>query len=678
IFTDYKCNQAHDYPNNHSYYTNAAIETKICNYANEWANHLAGKNTLQHRTTRTYGENLYAMWGSGLNVNGRTAVQSWYDEVKYYNYRSPGFSGKTGHFTQVVWKSATELGIAIVTRGNGVFVVANYSAGGNMQGQFQANVLPRGTVLPKPQQPASSNAPEKVEKKESNESSAESSKEEETKAKNETNAEFAVESFSAFELEALKAHNEFREQHGAPPLKLSRKWAKYLAGRNTLQHRTTRTYGENLYAMWGSGINVNGRTAVQSWYDEVKYYNYRSPGHFTQVVWKSTTEMGISIETRGNGVFVVANYSPHGNMQGQFQSNVFPKGTVLPKPQTTVNSESSSSDPKKDETKAVPESNSESTEDDQNKTSSESSSKPPELCSYANEWAKYLAGRNTLQHRTDRTYGENLYAMWGSGINVNGRSAVQSWYDEVKNYNHSYPVFAMNTGHFTQVVWKSTTEMGIAIMKAGNGVFVVANYSPHGNMQGQFQANVFPRGTVLPKPQITASSESNSETLKNEEKEASTESSTESSGETFSEFEIEALKAHNEFRDQHGAPPLKLSRTLCSYANEWAKYLAGRNTLQHRTDRTYGENLYAMWGSGVNVNGRTAVQSWYDEVKNYNHSYPVFGMNTGHFTQVVWKSTTEMGIAIVKAGNGVFVVANYSPHGNMQGQFQANVLPRTK
>ncbi|KAF4524071.1 hypothetical protein B566_EDAN013019, partial [Ephemera danica] len=80
---------------------------------------------------------------------------------------------------------------------------------------------------------------------------------------------------------------------------------------------------------------------------------------------------------------------------------------------------------------------------------------------------------------------------------------------------------------------------------------------------------------------------------------------------------------------------------LCSYANEWAKYLAGRNTLQHRTDRTYGENLYAMWGSGINVNGR-------------------------HFTQVVWKSTTEMGIAIVKAGNGVFVVANYSPHGNMQ------------
>ncbi|KAF4524950.1 hypothetical protein B566_EDAN014131, partial [Ephemera danica] len=106
---------------------------------------MAGRNSLQHRTTRTYGENLYAMWGSRSNVNGRTAVQAWYNEVKYYNFRSQGFSMKTGHFTQVVWKGSKELGIAIVTRGTGTFIVANYSPGGNMMGQFRANVFPKGT-----------------------------------------------------------------------------------------------------------------------------------------------------------------------------------------------------------------------------------------------------------------------------------------------------------------------------------------------------------------------------------------------------------------------------------------------------------------------------------------------------------------------------------------------------
>lgn len=51
-------------------------------------------------------------------------------------------------------------------------------------------------------------------------------------------------------------------------------------------------------------------------------------------------------------------------------------------------------------------------------------------------------------------------------------------------------------------------------------------------------------------------------------------------------------------------------------------------------------------------------------------------MHTGHFTQVVWKGSKEMGVgrATARSGN-IYVVANYAPGGNMQGSFQANVLP---
>ena len=50
-------------------------------------------------------------------------------------------------------------------------------------------------------------------------------------------------------------------------------------------------------------------------------------------------------------------------------------------------------------------------------------------------------------------------------------------------------------------------------------------------------------------------------------------------------------------------------------------------------------------------------------------------MNTGHFTQVVWKSSTSIGLGIAHGGRGTYCTAQYSPPGNYQGQFKSNVLP---
>ena len=63
------------------------------------------------------GENI-AMGGYLGPGAGKDAVSRWYNEVGQYDYRNPGFSLQTGHFTQVVWASTTELGCAMVRRGN--------------------------------------------------------------------------------------------------------------------------------------------------------------------------------------------------------------------------------------------------------------------------------------------------------------------------------------------------------------------------------------------------------------------------------------------------------------------------------------------------------------------------------------------------------------------------------
>lgn len=95
---------------------------------------------MQHRSNNKFGENIY--WSSGMAIDGRAPVVSWYNEIKDYNFRSAGFCQNTGHFTQVVWLKSRKFGVGIAEKGRQVFVVANYDPPGNYQGEYKENVLP--------------------------------------------------------------------------------------------------------------------------------------------------------------------------------------------------------------------------------------------------------------------------------------------------------------------------------------------------------------------------------------------------------------------------------------------------------------------------------------------------------------------------------------------------------
>lgn len=72
----------------------------------------------------------------GAKSSAEAVVGSWYSEIDDYDYSKPGFKSGTGHFTQVVWKSATKIGCA-----TNFGSVCNYSTG-NVVGQFGSNVKP--------------------------------------------------------------------------------------------------------------------------------------------------------------------------------------------------------------------------------------------------------------------------------------------------------------------------------------------------------------------------------------------------------------------------------------------------------------------------------------------------------------------------------------------------------
>lgn len=130
-------------------------DSKLAQSAQIWANHQKKYNecAMKHSGTPGVGENVFWMNTEGqipsTKFLGEQAVKSWVGEESSYNYNRPGFSEKTGHFTQVVWKDSDKVGCAVSQCGNddsnASFVVCQYLPPGNVMGEFKQNVLNSST-----------------------------------------------------------------------------------------------------------------------------------------------------------------------------------------------------------------------------------------------------------------------------------------------------------------------------------------------------------------------------------------------------------------------------------------------------------------------------------------------------------------------------------------------------
>ena len=127
----------------------------------------------------------------------------------------------------------------------------------------------------------------------------------------------------------------------------------------------------------------------------------------------------------------------------------------------------------------------------------------------------------------------------------------------------------------------------------------------------------------------------------------------------------EALSTHNALRARHGVPALSWSGKLAGVAQDYAN----KCVFEHN-NTGYGENL--AQASSPNVSGM--ISDWYSEISAYDFASGT-GNGTGHFTQVVWKSTKQVGCGMAQCSDGAILVCNYSPAGNLDGAYVENVPP---
>ncbi|CAG5036512.1 unnamed protein product [Parnassius apollo] len=344
---------------------------------------------------------------------------------------------------------------------------------------------------------------------------------------------------SEFENDTLETHNEYRREHGVPPLilnkdicKVSQKWAEELAKKDAMSYSLNQNFGENVYCGWSPDPNVKikARDCVEKWYSEIKDYSFgREPeiltcGHFTQIVWKNTRELGVgSAKSKSGKLYVVANYFPPGNYSGQFVKNVLPPGALQ------FRSSLSSSNTYSERNISIgPPSPSLRSSKNLSGIATELVTKfrsvsisgekfeeeflrahneyrrrhgvPPlelnkKLCKYAEEWAKKLAKNGQVEHRDQNEYGENIFYAWSSDPNfeVSGRDPVDKWYNEINLHEFGREPNDLKSGHFSQVIWEDSKELGVGVAKSkGSQVYVVAYYFPPGNVLGSFSKKVKP------------------------------------------------------------------------------------------------------------------------------------------------------------------------------------------
>jgi len=149
---------------------------------------------------------------------------------------------------------------------------------------------------------------------------------------------------------------------------------------------------------------------------------------------------------------------------------------------------------------------------------------------------------------------------------------------------------------------------------------------------------------------------------------------------TLSPEQIDEITAYiNEYRSRHQADPIRWSPSISMFTQNWALHLAADNVFEHSGSPVYGENLAFLQGYGNDpmILIKKAVDGWYDEIAAYDFASPGFSQTTGHFTALVWKSTTMfgMGLAINAANNSAYISMNLAPRGNVEGQYVDNVLP---
>ena len=135
------------------------------------------------------------------------------------------------------------------------------------------------------------------------------------------------------------------------------------------------------------------------------------------------------------------------------------------------------------------------------------------------------------------------------------------------------------------------------------------------------------------------------------------------------------LAAHNAERARMGVAPLRWDWRLAVAAASYGPTLARLGRLQHSPKAVRPGQRENLWmGTRGAFSPEQMVGNWIAERAHYRPgTFPYVSRtgswyDVGHYTQLVWRTTTHVGCAIYPAARWDYLICRYSPPGNVDGR----------
>ena len=133
------------------------------------------------------------------------------------------------------------------------------------------------------------------------------------------------------------------------------------------------------------------------------------------------------------------------------------------------------------------------------------------------------------------------------------------------------------------------------------------------------------------------------------------------------------LTVQNAERERIGVPELTWNNNLAAQAQSWAESLARRGAFEHSSGGSgQGENLWM--GTAGAFSPEEMIGGFIDEVEYFQPGrFPSVSRtgnwaDVGHYSQIVWPETREVGCALARGRGNDVLVCRYWPAGNVMGQ----------